>query len=150
MLGKFDFLLGDWDLEYRVPKSAYSEPATGKGVGTFQKALNDQYIYFDYSATLSSGSTAAHAIFAWDDKSKIYRYWWFENSGAFLTATCNFINDDILFINWHNTLLIQTFTKIAPDKVMMSMEHPVEHGKFESILEVILSRKESKTAHSQT
>jgi|GEM_PF-6411193 len=26
---KFDFLLGNWNLEYRVPKSAFSEAATG-------------------------------------------------------------------------------------------------------------------------
>ena len=28
MMEKFDFLIGDWNLEYRVPKSAFSEAAT--------------------------------------------------------------------------------------------------------------------------
>lgn len=141
MLERFNFLLGDWDLEYRVPKTAFSEPATGKGMGTFQRALNDQYVYFDYSAKVSTGETAAHAIFAWDNKSKIYRYWWFEDSGAFLTATCNFIDDEILFINWHHTLLIQTFSKISTDKVLLRMEHPVAQGRFEVVLEVIFRRQ---------
>lgn len=139
---KFDFLLGSWDLEYRVPKSAFSEAATGKGTGTFKRMLNDKYISFDYSATLSTGSAAAHAIFAWDEKSKIYRYWWFEDSGAFLTATCNFIKDETLFLNWHDTLLIQTFTKENSDKVVLRMEHPVEPRKFELVLEVIFSRQQ--------
>lgn len=36
MMARFDFLLGDWRLEYRVPKSALSEAASGTGTGTFQ------------------------------------------------------------------------------------------------------------------
>jgi hypothetical protein len=138
---KFDFLLGTWELEYRVPKSVFSEAASGKGTGTFKRMLNDKYVSFDYSAKLSTGSTAAHAIFAWDEKSGIYRYWWFEDSGAFLTATCNFIDEEILFLNWHDMLLIQTFSRITADKVILRMEHPVAQGKFEVILEVILKRR---------
>lgn len=141
LIEKFDFLLGIWDLEYRVPKSAFSEAATGEGVGTFKRALNDKYVYFDYSATLTTGSAAAHAIFAWDEKAKIYRFWWFEDSGSFSTATCNFVNDETLFLNWHDTLLIQTFTKETRDKVILRMEHPTSQGKFELILEVIFTRK---------
>ncbi len=29
MMEKFDFLLGNWNLEYIIPKSAFSEAATG-------------------------------------------------------------------------------------------------------------------------
>ena len=143
---KFDFLLGNWNLEYRVPKSAFSEAATGSGNGKFKRALDDKYVYFDYSASLTTGEKAgqeggAHAIFAWDEKTKIYRYWWFESSGNFLEATCNFINDETLFLNWHDTVIIQTFTKIDPDKVILRMEHPIAQGKYELILEVIFTRK---------
>lgn len=77
MMEKFDFLLGDWNLEYRVPKSAFSEAATGSGTGTFKRALDNKYVYFDYSASVGGQKAQAHAIFAWDEKSKIYRYWWF-------------------------------------------------------------------------
>jgi hypothetical protein len=140
MMEKFDFLLGSWNLEYRVPKSALSEEDSGTGTGTFKRALNDKYVYFDYSARLTKGQGAAHAIFAWDSKAGIYRYWWFEDSGNFLTATCNFINDETLFLNWHDTLLIQTFTKDSPDKVIVRMEHPASEGKYELILEVLFTR----------
>lgn len=139
---KFDFLLGDWNLEYRVPKSAFSEAMTGNGTGTFQRALNDRYVYLDYSASFSTGDKAqAHAIFAWDEKAKIYRYWWFEDSGNFLTATCNFINQETLFLNWHDTLLIQTFSKTGPNEVILKMENPNAAGKYEIVLEVIFTRK---------
>lgn len=138
---KFEFLLGDWDLEYNVPESGFSKKSSGSGVGSIKRALNDKYVYFDYLATLTIGSGAAHAIFAWDEKSRIYRYWWFENSGNFLTATCNFIGDDILFLNWHETLLIQSFTKVNRDKIVLRMEQPVAQNKFELILEVIFTRK---------
>jgi hypothetical protein len=141
MMKKFDFLLGDWTLEYRIPKSAFSEAMTGAGTGTFKRTLNDKYVCFDYSATFSTGDKAqAHAIFAWDDRKKIYRYWWFEDSGAFMTATCNFINDETLFLNWHDTLLIQTFTKQGPNKVILRMENPNSEGKYELILEIIFTR----------
>jgi hypothetical protein len=144
VMDKFDFLLGDWNLEYRVPKSAFSEAATGSGTGTFKRALDDKYVFLDYSCTISTTPDEvgkAHGIFAWDEKAKIYRYWWFESSGSFLTATCNFINDDTLFMNWHDTLLIQTFQKQDKDKVILRMENPDSDGKYELILEVILTRK---------
>ena len=141
VMKKFDFLLGSWNLEYRVPKSAFSEAATGTGTGTFKRALDDKYVYFDYSASLTTGEGAAHAIFAWDKKAKVYRYWWFEFSGNFLEATCNFVNDETLFLNWHDTLLIQTFRKAGPNKVILRMENPTSEGKYELILEVIFTRK---------
>ena len=135
---KFEFLLGDWNLEYRIPKSAFSEAGSDSGTGTIKRALDGKYVYFDYS-TRKGGE--AHAIFAWDEKAKVYRYWWFENTGNFLTATCNFVNDETLFLNWHDTLLIQTFTKESPNKVVLRMEHPNAQGKYESVLEVIFTRK---------
>jgi hypothetical protein len=138
---KFEFLLGDWNLEYRIPKSAFSEAGTATGTGTIKRALDDKYVYFDYVASQSGKQTQAHAVFAWDEKAKVYRYWWFENSGSFLTATCNFVNDETLFLNWHDTLLIQTFTKEGSNKVVLRMEHPTALGKYELILEVIFTRK---------
>jgi hypothetical protein len=144
VMDKFDFLLGDWNLEYRVPKSAFSEAATGSGTGTFKRALDDKYVFWDYSCTISTTPDEvgkAHGIFAWDEKAKIYRYWWFENSGSFLNATCNFINDDTLFMNWHDTLVIQTFRKVDKNKVILRMENPTSEGKYGLILEVILTRK---------
>jgi len=140
-MNKFEFLIGDWTLEYNVPESSFSKKASGTGVGTFKRVLNDKYVVFDYSATFNIGSAAAHGIFAWDDKLKIYRYWWFEDSGSFSTATCQFIGDDILFLNWHETSLIQSFTKINPEKIVLRMEQPIDQNQFELILEVIFTRK---------
>ena len=138
---KFDFLIGTWKLEYQVPKSAFSEEATGSGIGTFRRGLNDKYVYFDYTCSLTIGDAQAHAIFAWDNKINIYRFWWFEDSGNFSFATCNFINDDTLFLNWHDSLLIQTFRKVDTNKVILRMENPVATDKFELILKVILRRQ---------
>ena len=90
---------------------------------------------------MSGQKAQAHAIFAWDEKTKVYRYWWFESSGNFLTATCNFVSDDILFLNWHDSLLKQTFKRISQNKVVLSMEHPNSEGEYELILEVIFTKK---------
>ena len=138
---KFDFLLGDWNLGYKIPKSAFSKAGTGTGAGTIKRALDDKYVYFDYSASLTTEQGEAHAIFAWDEKTKVYRFWWFESSGNFMEATCNFVNDETLCLNWHDTLLIQTFRKTGPNEVILRMEHPDSEGKYELILEVIFTRK---------
>ena len=58
-----------------------------------------------------------------------------------MEATCNFVNDDALFLNWHDTLITQTFTKVSANKVILRMEHPIAQEKHELILEVILTRK---------
>jgi hypothetical protein len=136
-LEKFGFLLGSWNLDYRIPKSNFSEARSDRGNGSFKKILTDKYILFEYS-TESGGE--AKGIFAWDDKIKVFRYWWFENSGSFATATCNFINDKILAMNWHDTLLVQTFVKESPDKIVLKMQNPSGQGGYDCIMEVILTR----------
>ena len=63
-MDKFNFLLGSWEMEYKVPKSKFSEKDSGKGRGKFTRILNDKYVSFDYTGKLSSGDFAAHALFA--------------------------------------------------------------------------------------
>ena len=138
-MDKFEFLLGNWNLEYRIPRSTFGEAGTDSGTGSFRSALNDKYVFFDYSTKAGSG---AHAIFSWDDKVKVYRFWWFENSGNFSTATCNFIDDETLAMNWHDSLLVQTFSKDGSDRVILRMQNPTAQGGYELVLEVILTRKE--------
>jgi hypothetical protein len=142
MMERFDFLIGDWNLEYKIPKSKYSKAITGTGSGTFSRKLSGKYVVFDYSALVGGGPEGqAHAIFAWDSKAKFYKFWWFESSGNFMMATCNFVNKDILFLNWHNSLLIQTFQKIDHDKIVLKMEEPDSEGKHMPILEVLFTRR---------
>ena len=129
-MSKFEFLLGNWNLEYKIPKSIFSEEGTDSGKGTFKRTLKDKYVDFDYT-TKSGGE--AHAICAWDEKAKVYRFWWFENSGNFLTASCNFTDDQTLSMSWHNSLLIQSFYKNSPDKITLTMKHPVEKGVYETV-----------------
>jgi hypothetical protein len=126
------------DTEFMQKKNRIKRIYRKGGAETIKRALNGKYVYFDYS-TRKGGE--AHAIFAWNEKAKVYRYWWFENTGNFLTATCNFVNNETLFLNWHDTLLIQTFKKDGPNKVVLRMEHPNSKGKYETILEVIFTKK---------
>jgi hypothetical protein len=140
IVDKFNFLLGDWKLEYNVPVSMMSKKATGHGKGTFKKALDDHYVFFDYISHIDGQTGKAHGVFAIDEKADLYRYWWFESSGAFQTASCNFINDDTLFMNWHDTLLVQTFTRIDKNQVILKMENPDASGNYQLVLEVKLIR----------
>ncbi len=145
MMEKFEFLLGTWKMEYRVPESEFSAAMTGSGTGTFKRALNDKFVYFDYSASFSTGDKAeAHGIFAWDEKSKIHRYWWFENSGSFDAATCRFLDDGLLFMNWHGSWLSQTFHKTGRDSLALRMFSPDSEGKQKTILEVAFIRSRER------
>ncbi len=140
MMEKFNFLLGNWDMESKIPKTTFSEAATGTGVGTFNRVLDDKYVQFDYSSLFDDEKGQAHGIFAWDEKIKAYRFWWFENSGNYSTATCKFINDDTLYMIWHDSVLIQTFKKISGNKVILRMENPNSAGEYELVMEVIFTR----------
>jgi hypothetical protein len=142
MMDKFDFLLGDWDLEYRVPKSSFGEADTGTGEAKMQRTLGGRFVQFDYRATLKrTGTGSARGIFAWDRAAKIYRYWWFEESGNFLAASCDFVADGVLRMNWHDTLLVQTFAKQGPGRVLLRMARPVAGGGHEVIMDVRLTKK---------
>jgi hypothetical protein len=140
-MDKFNFLLGTWKLEYKVPKSQFSDEDTGVGEGEFKRILNDKYVTLDYKAEYSASEGAAHGIFAWDEKSKIYRYWWFEDSGEFNRATCNFIDENTLCLNWYNSILVQTFSRIDNEKVLLEMRYPSNKNDYKIILEVVLTKK---------
>ncbi|MBK8943664.1 MAG: hypothetical protein IPM32_00195 [Ignavibacteriae bacterium] len=139
-MDKFNFMLGTWNLKYIVPKTQYSENDFGEGKGEFKRILNNKYVTFDYHAKLSKTESSAHAIFVWDKRTEIYRYWWFEDSGEFMIATCNFINENTLALNWHDSLLVQIFNKIDNDKIVLKMNYPKDESNYETILEVTFSR----------
>ena len=138
---KLDFLIGEWDLEYDVPESSFSKQATGYGHGIVKRILDDKYVVFDYSSTVGGKQGSAHGIFAWDERENITRYWWFESSGNFLTATCQFTDNDTLFLNWHDTLIRQTFERIDSDRILLLMEVPVSKTENQTILRVNFTRK---------
>ncbi len=140
-MDKFHFLLGTWKMEYKIPKSRNINDDIGGGEGIFKSILNNHYVTFDYNVKLTGVEAAAHAIFAWDEKSKIYRFSWFEDSGEFMQATCNFINEQTLYLNWHNSLLVQTFQQIEDGKIILQMKNPINKNDYEIILEVVFTKK---------
>ena len=142
MMERLDFLIGDWTLDYKITKSRFSEAATGTGMGTFRWALSDKYVYFDYSCSLATGGAEAHGIFAWDQRAKVYRYWWFEDSGDFSEAAGDFVDNETLFLKWHDTSLIQTFKRVDGDRIILKMEDKVPGGRYGLVLEVVFTRKE--------
>ena len=138
---KFNFLLGVWDMEYTIPKSCLSEADYGKGKGEFKTVLNNKYVMFDYSAKFSNSETAAYGIFVWDKKNNNYRYWWFEDSGEFSEATCDFIDENILCMNWHNSLLVQTFSKKENGTIALEMRYPIDKNDYKIVLQVIFTKQ---------
>ena len=121
-------------MEYKSPE--------GSGTGTFRRALDGNYVFFDYSASSPAGETgAAHGIFAWDQKAQNYRYWWFENSGSYSEATCEFVDDGLLLMSWHDSLLLQTFQKVNANTVELVMKKPNATAGYDPVLEVLFTKK---------
>ncbi len=141
-MDKFDFLLGNWKLKYKVPKSQFSTGDSGEGEGSFKKILNKKYIVFDYHAKLSAGEGGAHGIFAWDKRRKIYRYWWFEDTGEYSEASCEFLDENMLCLNWHDSILVQTFQKLEKgNKILLQMRYPLNKDDYKTALEVLFKKK---------
>jgi hypothetical protein len=134
---KFDFLIGKWFMKAEVPKSQFSDYATGEGKGEFKRVLNDRYVTFDYETSYPQGKASAHAVFVWDKKDKHYKYWWFEDSGEFNQAACDFIDENTLCLNWYNSLLVQTFQKDKNGNVTLEMRYPKDKDDYKVVLKVL-------------
>jgi hypothetical protein len=128
------------ELGLQSAQEQVQQSGAGTGAGTFRRALNDKYVYFDYSCSLTTGDGHAHGVFAWDQKAKVYRYWWFEDSGSFSEAAGDFVDDETLFLKWHDTSLIQTFKRADGDKIVLKMEDKATGGKYKLVLEVVFTR----------
>ena len=139
---KFGFLLGAWQLKSEVPKSQFSEYDSGEGRGEFRQILNDRYVTFDYQAKNSKSKGAAHAIFVWDNKNNNYKYWWYEDSGEFSQATCDFIDEKTLCLNWHNSLFVQTFQLKENGNIELEMRYPKNKDEYEVVLKVLFTKVE--------
>jgi len=139
---KFDFLLGTWNLKSEVPKSKFSDHDLGEGKGEFKRILNDRYVTFDYRIEYSNSTVGAHAIFVWDNKCKNYKYWWYEDSGAFSQAACDFIDDKTLCLNWSDSLFVQTFQQTETGNIQLEMRYPKNKNEYEVVLKVLLTKFE--------
>jgi len=114
----------------------------GTGTGTFKRALDGRYVFFDYSASTPAGDTgAAHGVFAWDQKAESYRYWWFEDSGSYSEATCDFVEEGLLLMSWHDSLFLQTFQSVGSHKVELVMKRPTATAGYDPVLHVVFTRK---------
>ena len=61
-------------------------------------------------------------------------------NGSKLYITIN-INDKVLCLNWHDSLLVQSFRAVDQDKIILRMEQPTPEGEYELVMEVIFTRK---------
>jgi L-rhamnose mutarotase len=139
-MDKFQFLLGTWRMDYKILKSRNILEDIGVGEGTFTSILNDRYVTFDYQVNLKTSQAAAHAIFAFDEDRKIYRYWWFEDSGKFMKAMGDFINKNKLMLIWEENQLVQTFHRLKNGNVILSMKNQSDINDHEIILEVLFTK----------
>jgi hypothetical protein len=140
-MDKFQFLLGTWQMDYKILKSRNILEDIGRGEGTFRSILNNRYVTFDYHVNLKTSEAAAHAVFAFDEDRKIYRYWWFEDSGKFMKAMGDFINKNKLMLIWEENQLVQTFHRLKNGNVILSMINKSDMDNSEIILEVLFTKK---------
>ena len=59
-----------------------------------------------------------------------------------MEATCNFIDENTLCLNWHDSILVQTFGRRENGSVVLEMRYPQNKTDYEVVLEVIFTKKE--------
>jgi hypothetical protein len=141
---KFDFLIGNWRLEYTIPETSFSAAGSGEGEGIFSRVLKDNYVVFDYQAVLTTGTAQAHVIYAKDKGNDCYRCWWFEDTGNFETASCNFVDESTLLLKWVNSPLIQTFKQVEDNHVGLTMATQIDDQTAEAVLLVDMFKRTGK------
>jgi hypothetical protein len=121
------FLLGDWELDYTVTRQGRTTK-TIRGTGSMRYLFDETYLTFDYRTQhVDTGEIGqAHGIFAWDAKSRQYRYYWFESSGSFLQATCVLRDEDTLAMEWLDIDCTQIFQRQSPDTMFLEMRCPAQ------------------------
>jgi hypothetical protein len=58
-----------------------------------------------------------------------------------MQAACNFLDENILCMNWHDSLLVQTFSRKESGEVVLEMKYPKNKTEYEVVLEVIFTKK---------
>jgi len=58
-----------------------------------------------------------------------------------MQATCNFLDENTLCLNWHDSILVQTFSRTENGNVVLEMRYPKNKTDYELVLEVIFTKK---------
>ena len=74
------------------------------------------------------------------NKNKNYKYLWYEDSGEFSEATCNFIEEKALCLNWHNSLFVQTFQGKENGSIELEMRYPKNKDEYDVVLKVLFKK----------
>jgi hypothetical protein len=120
------FMIGEWALDYTVTQRGQTTK-TIRGIGSLRYLFNATYLTFDYQMLEKATGEIigkAHAIFAWDKKSRQYRYYWFESSGNFLQATGILREADTLALEWQDIKCTQIFRRVSADAMYLEMQCP--------------------------
>jgi hypothetical protein len=140
------FMVGDWDLDYTVHQGGKIQNDLC-GTGSIKPIFDGVYLWFEYEIRNKQRgeiSGEARGIFAWDSKAEAYRYYWFENSGAFLNATAHLRDEHTLFILWHGVDCTQTFRRKSDDAMLLEMTCPEQ----DLVLQVNMSRREDASGNA--
>jgi hypothetical protein len=119
------FLIGEWKLDYTATQHGVTSK-TVSGVGSMRYLFEETYLTFDYRGLDRDTGTEfrAHGIFAWDAKTRRYRYFWFEDSGTFLEAVCALRDERSLEMEWQGVDCTQIFERTGDDMMYLEMRCP--------------------------
>lgn len=120
------FMIGEWVLDYTVTQYGHTTQ-TIRGTGSLRFLFNATYLTFDYQMIEKASAAMiaeAHAIFAWDMKAGLYRYYWFESSGSFHQATGALQDAHTLAFEWQGIKCTQIFRSVRADAMYLEMRCP--------------------------
>ena len=120
------FLLGEWNLDYTATQQGKTSTDL-RGNGVWRRLFEEAHLVFDYEVEHKVSGDAmggAHAVLAWDQKANVYRFHWFESSGAFQVAKGWLRDAKTLALDWLDTDCTQIFQQTGPDQMFLQMDCP--------------------------
>jgi hypothetical protein len=58
-----------------------------------------------------------------------------------MEATCDFLDENTLCLNWHDSILVQAFSRQEDEKMILEMRYPKDKTDYDIVLEVVLTKK---------
>ena len=138
------FLVGAWEEEISYPGAA-GTPAQGRGRWLARPALGF-FLMLNYEGRGPEGPYRAQGVLTYDRDSKLYRMWWFDDTGG--------IGDYRGIFTDVNTLVLEhqakkegrdfreriTYARVAPGEVRTKIEQAWDTEDFQTSLEAVARR----------
>ena len=89
-LDRLNAFLGSWHGESQMKITGVDEPMANTGESNVSWDVDNRYLVERFSYQMGEDTMQGMSLWTWDDKSGVYRNWWFDNYGIAGTGTVRY------------------------------------------------------------